>query len=241
MALGVIPIAVTEVHAGAAYEAEVADAANLGPWDLEPEVVMVLEPDLILLASDTQYGDMSKIAPTVLVPYGDMTAQERLAFLGEVLGRLDEAQAAFATYESAVSDGRARLMEAGLSGIAVSAMQVTDDGSFVVGDKHALGSVLYKELGLRAPDAVQSGIIDAGEYWGTPSMEVLAGYCGDYVFHLGEIAPSISANAVWRSIPAVSGGKVMVINTALTYYTDISSSIAMVNNVVDQLIDASSK
>ncbi len=241
VALNVIPVGISTVNEGAVYERELANVTVVGIWEFEPESIMELEPDLIILASDTQYDDMSKIAPTVLVPYGSMTTEERLTFLGEVLNRPDEAKAALAQYEAAVSEGKVKLVEAGLSDITVSAMQVTDELISVAGNKHALGTVLYDELGLKAPKAVQTDIIDAGEYWGGPSMEVLSNYCGDYVFHLGNISDSISGNAVWKSIPAVNQGNVMVMNSALTYYTDISSATAMVNNVVEQLLNTQNK
>lgn len=241
VALNVIPIGITEVHQGAAFESALAQSQSLSQWELEPEAVMALEPDLILLASDTQYEDMSKIAPTVLVPYGTMTMQERMAFLGEVLDRQDEANAALEKYQTAIADGKNKLAQAGLSEITISGMQVTDDAAFVVGDMHSLGTILYDGLGLKAPEAVQKDIIDAGEFWGAPSMELLTNYCGDYIFHMDEVPESVAANAVWQSIPAVSAGHVLVMKTALTYYADITSSTAMVNNVVEQLIAAKSK
>lgn len=237
VALDIIPIGITEVHKGAAFEELLTDAMNLSQWEFEPEEVMALEPDLIILASDTQYEDMSKIAPTILVPYGTMTREERMGFLGEVFGRAEGAQAALAEYNTAVSEGKAKLAQAGLGNVTISAMQVTEEQISVVGNKHSLGRILYDELGLKAPRAVQEEIIDAGEYWGGSSMEVLADYCGEYVFHMGDVSEDIAENAVWQSIPAVTENKVFIMDTAFTYYSDISSSIAMINNVVDQLLN----
>ncbi len=241
VALKTIPIGTTEVHEGAAYEQEVKDSANLGRWDFDLEEIMALEPDLIILASDTQYEDIKKIAPTVVVPYGSMTTEKRLEFMGELLNKSEEAMAAITEYESAISAGKEKLAAAGLSNSSVSAMQVTGEGISVAGNKHALGAVLYDELGLKAPDSVQTGIIDANEYWAAPSLETLSDYCGDYVFHLGDIPESIKENEVWKSISAVKNNRVLVMDTSLTYYTDISSTIAMINNVVDQLVNTSSK
>ncbi len=238
VALEVTPIGVTTINEGAAYENEIKDATDLGRWDFGLEDIMLLEPDLILLASDTQYEDISKIAPTVVVPYGTMTTAERLSFLGEVLSRPEEAEAATVAYYDALEEGKAKLVEAGLGDIVISAMLVTEDGTWVAGNKHALGQVLYDELGLKAPEALQTGIINAGEYWGTPSMEALADFCGDYIFHLGDLSESMSKNAVWNTIPAVKNERVLVMNTALTYYTDIYSGIAMVNDVVNQLLNS---
>jgi iron complex transport system substrate-binding protein len=239
VALKTIPIGITDVHEGAAYEQEVKNSTVLGQWEFEPEEVMALEPDLIILASDTQYDTIKKIAPTVVVPYGTMSTAERLEFMGELLNKSEEAIAAVTEYESAISAGKEKLADAGLSTISVSAMQVTGEGISVAGNKHALGAVLYDELGLKAPESVQTEIIDADEYWAAPSMETLSDYCGDYVFHLGEIPESIKENEVWKSIPAVKDNRVLVMDTSLTYYTDISSTIAMINNVVDQLVNTS--
>ncbi|WP_099204780.1 AraC family transcriptional regulator [Scatolibacter rhodanostii] len=238
VALGVIPIAVSEVLPGSVFQDELKDSAQLGQWDFDLEEVMSLEPDLIVSVNEEQYEELSKIAPTVLVPYGTMTTEERVAFMGEIFSKPNEAKAALKKYDDAIADGKAKLAEAEFGEATVSAMQVSDSSIAVAGDKHALGVILYKELGIKAPEIVQTSIIDAGEYWGGPSMEVLSDYCGDYIFHLGEVPESIAANAVWQSIPAVSAGKVLIMDTAITYYTDISSSTAMVNNVVEQLLNA---
>ncbi|WP_438347007.1 hypothetical protein ACP8HI_14885 [Paenibacillus sp. FA6] len=49
------------------------------------ESVMMLNPDLILVIGEDYVEKLSKIAPTVFIPYGDMTQDERITFIGEVL------------------------------------------------------------------------------------------------------------------------------------------------------------
>jgi iron complex transport system substrate-binding protein len=237
--LGIVPVGVSQVLPGAVFEESIKEATDLGSWDFELESVMALEPDLIISVNEGQYEDLSKIAPTVYVPYGTMTTEERITFLGEVLNRQEEAKQALTDYQTKVEAGRTKLKEAGLDNVSVTILQARDDGNSVAGSKHALGVIAYNELGLLPTETVQKEIIDKDEYWAAPSMEVLADYCGDYIIHLGEVPEAISSNEVWKSIPAVKDGRVVVADTALTYYTDILSSSTLVDTLVDSLIKAS--
>ena len=234
-ALGVTPVGVSEVHAGAAFEAAVAGAENLGSWDFDMEAVMALEPDLIITVNEGQYEELSKIAPTVMVPYGTMTTEERVGFVAQVLGREDAGAQVMAEYNAKVAQGRTQLQAAGIEGASVTILQVHDNGTNVAGDKHALGVLVYGELGLVPPEMVQSEIIDADAYWAQPSMEVLADYCGDMIIHLGQMQEVLADNGVWNAIPAVQNGYIMEADTALTYYTDILSSGVLVDTVVEKL------
>ncbi len=57
---------------------------------------------LIIVIDEEAAEKFSKIAPTVLVPYGDMTQDERITFIGEVLNRQDKAAEAISTYNTTV-------------------------------------------------------------------------------------------------------------------------------------------
>ncbi|WP_326512749.1 AraC family transcriptional regulator [Clostridium intestinale] len=236
---GVTPIGVSQVLEGAVFENNTKEATDLGSWDFEVEEVMSLEPDLIISVNEGQYEDLSKIAPTILVPYGDMTTEERVTFLGEVLNKQEEAKEIIADYKAKIEQGKEALKKAGIENVSVTILQTTDKINSVAGDKHALGILAYKELGLTPPDKVKNDIIDKNEYWAQPSLEVLSQYCGDYLIHLGPVLDSVNSSTVWSSIPAVKNKKIVIADTALTYYTDIQSSGALIDTLVDGLINIS--
>lgn len=243
VSLGVVPVGVSKAdYAGpdTAFSSHIAGSASVGEWDLEPEAVMGLEPDLIILAfSQSPYEDLSKIAPTVFVPYGEMSTEERISFIGEVLNRTEEAEKTIAAYKEKIQQGKQKLADAGLSSATVTIGQFNDNGSYIAGAKHAVGVAVYNELGLAAPEKIQSDIIDKDEYWGNISMEVLESYCGDYIITLNEVTESVEKNAIWQLIPAVKDSRIMSVDTAISWYTDIMSASALVDMIVDGLIAAS--
>lgn len=241
VAMGIIPVGVSQILEGAAFEKSVKDAVDLGSWDFEMESVMSLEPDLIITVNENQYDELSKIAPTIYVPYGTMTTEERITFLGEIFNKQDEAKKVLEDYSSKLEEAKAKLKEHNLDSANVTILQTQENGNSVAGAKHALGILVYKELGLLPPQKVQEEIIDKDEYWGQPSLEVLGEYCGDYLIHLGEVLESVSTNEVWKAIPAVKDEKVIIMDTALTYYTDVVSSGALIDEIADRIIAASEK
>ncbi|MFV0352552.1 MAG: ABC transporter substrate-binding protein [Oscillospiraceae bacterium] len=236
IALGVTPVGVSEILPGAVFEEDLKDAVDLGSWDFEMEEVMALEPDLIISVNEGQYEDLSKIAPTVLVPYGKMTTEERVTFMAELLGKEDMAQKILDEYNDKLQQAKEKMQAAGIEETTVTILQASDNGNALAGDKHALGVLVYKELGLVPPARVQTDIIDADAYWGQPSMEVLAEYCGDVMIHLGEVQDDIKTNAVWNAIPAIKNNQIFEVDTALTYYTDITSSGVLADTVSAELV-----
>ncbi|WAG50944.1 ABC transporter substrate-binding protein [Clostridium tagluense] len=74
ISLGIKPVGISEVYTGAAYHnitAGIKDLGHFGSWDVE--AVMLLKPDLIITINKEQSEKLSKIAPTVYVPYGDIS------------------------------------------------------------------------------------------------------------------------------------------------------------------------
>lgn len=240
VALGVTPLGVAKAEEGdakTAFADKIIESVSIESWELDAEEVMALEPDLIILAfSQDPYEDLSKIAPTVYVPYGDMTTEERIQFIGDVLNKPEAAETVLNSYKEKISTAKQTLQNVGLADAEVTIGQFGDDGSYIAGAKHAVGVVVYNELGLKVPGKVQTEIIDKDEYWGNVSMEVLETFCGDYIISLGEIPATLNDNAVWQSIPAVQNGKIIDTNTSITWYTDVISSGALIDIIVDELL-----
>lgn len=240
VSLGVEPLGVAKAEEGGentAFADKIMEAVEIESWNMDPEEIMALEPDLIILAfSEGPYESLSKIAPTIYVPYGDMTVEERIHLIGEALNKTEEAEAVLNAYEEKIEKTQKKLQDAGLSDATITIGQFGDSSNFIAGAKHAVGVVVYKELGVNVPKKVQTEIIDADEYWGDVSMEVLESYCGDYIISLGEIPPALSDNAVWKSIPAVQNDRIINVGTAITWYTDIMSSGVLIDIIVESLI-----
>ncbi|WP_270169017.1 AraC family transcriptional regulator [Paenibacillus sp. SYP-B4298] len=239
VALGINPVGISEVYDGAAFAGLVSEAADLG-WmpDWDGEDVMGLQPDLILVIGEEYVDKFSKIAPTVFVPYGEMTVDERITFMGEVLNRQEEAAAVLEEYKTTLETAKFKLIKAGFDQITVSVFEGGSDATMTVfGNKFGAGSVVYASLGLRAPKAVQTAILDKGIYNEVVSFEVLATYSGEFIIRNSyEGMADLSNDMIWNSLKAVQKNQVIEMDFGLNYYTDIYSAMAQINYVSSQLL-----
>ncbi|GGF79885.1 hypothetical protein GCM10010912_26100 [Paenibacillus albidus] len=243
LALGIKPIGVSDVYEGAAFEEELKDVQKLGAWfEASPEAVLALNPDLIIVASEETYETLHQIAPTVLVPYGEMSAEERVSFIGQIVGKEQEADKLFADFHAKVEESKQKLQNAGIYNKTVSIMEGGKDRSMVVVNSKQFGrgsQVIYEYLGMKAPEIVQQKIevstgADAPE---SVSFEVLADYSGDYIFRSSYTGMAdLSADPLWTGIPAVQEGHLINLDFGLSYYSDIYSMDAQLDYIVDSLL-----
>ncbi|QUL54196.1 AraC family transcriptional regulator [Paenibacillus tritici] len=236
VALGVTPLGVARATRGeteAVYSNQIKDSIKI---KMEPEDVMSLEPDLIILAwGEENYDDLSKIAPTIYVPYGDMTTEERIRFMGDILNKPAEAEAVLNAYASKIEEAKLAFTNAGLSDKTVTLGEFSDKSSSVAGAKHAVGVLIYNELQMKAPPKVQSDIIAADKYWGEVSMEALPAYMGDYLIALGDTEVPAD-QAIWKLLPAVQQNRIVMVGSSLSWSTDIMTSSALIDHIVNQLL-----
>jgi iron complex transport system substrate-binding protein len=236
VALGVTPLGVARAARDgkeAVFANQITDSIKIA---MEPEDVMTLEPDLIILAwGDENYEDLSKIAPTIYVPYGDMTTEERIHFIGDVLNKQEEAKAVLSAYAGKIEEAKLALQNAGLSDVTITMGEFSDKSNYIAGAKHAVGELVYNGLKMKAPSKVQTDIIDTDKYWGDISMEVLAAYIGDYLIAIGDTEIPTD-NAVWKSLPAVQHNRIISVGASLSWSTDIMTSSALIDHIVNQLL-----
>ncbi|WP_099204495.1 AraC family transcriptional regulator [Scatolibacter rhodanostii] len=233
IALGITPVATYDA-AGSAYAEKVA---SLPVWnEFESEEIMSYEPDLILVISDKEYDEASKIAPTVFVPFTELSMDERIAFLGEILNKEDEAKKLLADFNEKITSSKKQLEEKGILSKTFSIFESSSNGSiWVFGDKWGRGGdLVYSHLGLSAPKVIEDEIIAADQYREL-SMEVVGDYAGDYIIFSGELG-DLETNPVWNSIPAVEAGHIIPIDFTLFYDIDIYSSNVQLDYLMDALM-----
>lgn len=107
---------------------------------------------------------------------------------------------------------------------------------------NATGGIVYKELGLNAPETVQTNIIDKDTYSEMVSFEVLSEYSGDYIIrNTYEDMEDLSQDDIWKAIPAVKNNRVIGMEFGLSYYSDIYSATAQINYVTEALLEAAAQ
>ncbi|WP_340024051.1 AraC family transcriptional regulator [Paenibacillus sp. FSL K6-1096] len=244
LALGIKPIGVSDVSEGAAFEEELKDVQKLGTWfEANPEVILSLNPDLIIVPSEETYEALHSIAPTVLVPYEQMTTEERVCFIGHIFGKEDEAATLLSDFNSKVEESKQKLRDAGILGSTVSIMEGGAKRSMVVAMSKQYGrgsQVIYEYLGMKAPELLQAKFDSKTEAEGDSiSFEVLADYSGDYIFRSSyDGMADLTGDPLWNAIPAVKEGRLINIDFGLSYYSDIYSLDAQLNFIVEHLLAA---
>ncbi|WP_051464626.1 MULTISPECIES: ABC transporter substrate-binding protein [Clostridia] len=232
LALGVKPVATYNAR-GTAYEKEVAD---LPVWDkFESEEIMSYDPDLIFVVNQEQYDKVSKIAPTIMIPFTELSLEERVTYLGEVLNKEEEAKKALSEFKEKIGKAKETMKESGLDTMTYSIFDTSSDGRiFVYGDKWGRGGdLIYSQLKLKAPDVIQKDIIGKDQYREL-SIESVKEYAGDYIILSGELG-FLSDNPVWNSIPAVKAGHVIRIDHDLFYDIDLYSSNVQLDFLMKEL------
>ena len=233
IALGVVPVGVRSVFEGSAFGDVINDATSIEKWD--PEEIMTLEPDLIISVVKDEFEASSKIAPTVFIPFTEMSMEERVTFLGEVLNRQTEAEKAIREYYQKVEEAKVVLEQQGILDKKISIFFGDPTNVLVAGDKWGRGGdIIYNDLGFKAPDVIQSEII-GGDQYRDLSLEVLPQYVGDYIVF--DWDPKLfEQSTIWNSIPAYAEGRTIALDFGLFFYNDVYSQSRQLDFIVDNLL-----
>ncbi len=197
------------------------DVEDVGePLNLEK--ILELEPDLIVVMNDTQYEALSKIAPTVHIPYNTAkNIYETTKLFADLAGTPEVAEQVIGEFEAKAKEARERLKEVVDEKATVGIYELVNDGSFwIFGDNAGRGGqVFYNALGYAMPHPDKEG-----EQTLQLSMEVLPEYAADYMFltvydpdHTGEALRKLQESAIWRNLPAVQNNR-LFINDFDTWY-----------------------
>lgn len=134
--------------------------------DFDMEKILNLKPDLILALysgmTKDQYGELSKIAPTVGQPkdFADYGApwQEQTRMTGAALGKADEADKLIADIDAGFADVREAHPE--WTGKSVAVVDPFQPGQYAVFQKTDPKAAFMTEMGFAVPDAINEA---AGE------------------------------------------------------------------------------
>jgi iron complex transport system substrate-binding protein len=209
----------------------------------EAEEILKYDPDLIITYDAKDFEKLSKLAPVIVVPEGDVKTTDRLAFLGEATGRTTQAKEAIATFEKKLAEAKEKLSSGVFKDKNFSILQ--DWGRSTYGVMYETGSrggtLLYEYLGLSKPAKLEQLVKDSGKGRDSLSYEVASQYFGDYVlWFLKEGYDSEYAKTeIWNSIPAVKNGNIIEIPadySGLFYYSDVASMTGQLDFIVDKLL-----
>ncbi len=152
-ALGVTPVAVQNYHQEfPSYLKEpFKNTLKIGLAETPNfEMILTAQPDIIIAPiwwADKDYDQLSKIAPTVLLPQRDNWRDE-LRDIGEVLGKKDQAEKVIQDLQHKEAEAKEKL-HALVGNETVMYMMIMADGLVIYGENIDRGSFIHKKLGLK--------------------------------------------------------------------------------------------
>lgn len=237
LALGIHPVG-TSFNDDAVFEQELGDVTVVDAFELNPEAIMELDPDLIIWNNTDDYESLSRIAPTLARNYYDMEVKDRLAFFGEVFGVPEKAEKIMSDFEKKAEESKKQLSEKGLADKNVILLENQTKGILrAFGDDYGRGGeIIYQYLGLKAPERIQKEVMDQeGVNFIDISYETLKDYVGDYIFSDERIA-DLKGVEVWESLPAVKEGRLVQNSSGMFWFSDITSMNAQMDFIMDSLL-----
>lgn len=224
LALGVKPIGAPTHVLDNNYLGELqAGVEDLGsPFSIEK--VLEMAPDLIISADPEEVEQLSKIAPTIVIPwmYGDVFTQFKE--VANVLGKEKEADEWIARLDDKAAEGREKIAgKIGKDQVVSIFMTYEKDTLRLYGARN-IGHVLYRSLQLTPPSFIQEKLAKDPDFeefvYEDISMEKLPDYAGDKIIMLtyGEetqqkdsMLSQIEESSLWKSIDAVKNNDVYYI------------------------------
>ncbi|MDW7650660.1 MAG: ABC transporter substrate-binding protein [Bacillota bacterium] len=222
LAAGVVPVGVNNWNLDNPYfQPYFAGVEGLGEDEPNLEKILSLKPDLILGAewNEEIYEDLSKIAPTVLIPWMEHDVNEHLAIVADVLGKQAEAEAWLKSFEDLAQQKSQEMRNYVAEDETVLIFRIYPDSFSVYGDRN-MGHVFYRGLGLTPPQGIQELIGDEVGKLNQHkiSLEVLPEFSGDHlIVMVNDLAEAetqlaeIQKTMLWQNLPAVQNDKVYYI------------------------------
>lgn len=240
MALGVKPVGSTTFVLSNPLIGDVSDVTDVGvPPDAEK--ILSLEPDLIITTApfaevvEGGYEALKQIAPTIVVEQHNDPIKD-VEMFGDILGKQEEAQQRNEAFTKKIAEYKEKISPFVEADETFTILNVRPGAVFVYGDTNMGGNIIYKYLGLKPQEKVDTDVIN-GETWEI-SREVINDFIGDRLFvavnegaeeDMKEIEKLIQNSAAWKA------GKVYHINFDQFLYSDPISVDQQLDIIVDLL------
>ncbi|GGF61935.1 hypothetical protein GCM10010912_03850 [Paenibacillus albidus] len=216
LTLGVKPIGAGTASLNQAILKERTEGIeDIGDDSVALEKVAALEPDLIIRPNDKNYEQFSKIAPTIVIPWGAKELYAELREFGDLLGKTEEAEQAIKHYEDKLAEAKEKLTGVVKEGETVGVYEIWAKNFWVVGESFGRGTRnLFAGLGYQPPEFVKDKVMNGGPGLDM-SLETLPDAAADYMFVTvygteggDERAQEIMEGDLWKSLPAYKNNRI---------------------------------
>jgi iron complex transport system substrate-binding protein len=241
IALDTIPVGAPGLTLKNVYYKEalsgVEDTGTYG--EMNAEKIIAQNPDLIITGNNDSYETLSKIAPTVVVPYGELkNAHEELEYFGKLLGKEKEAAAWLSEYDTRIAAAKAKVDNAIPADASFSILENSEKTTWVYGDNFGRGGQpVYQALGRKPPTEVADEIME--KQWAELSNEVLSKYAGDYIILTSnhKTLEDFKADPIWSTLPAVKNNHMYVWKEERSWYYDPIAVLSQTEELADWLVN----
>lgn len=183
---------------------------NITSAETTLEQFTAAKPDLIVTITEANYDKYSKIAPTVYIQDGKRSDEDTFRYVADLVGKSKEAEDYITAFNEKVDSKKEEIQNI-VGDQTVSILEVWPQQIYTMGSHFARGgSILYDMWGLKAPEPIQSTMVDGDETYKVISLEALPEYAGDFVLYgvLDGTDPAfVTSSNLWNSLPAVQNGK----------------------------------
>lgn len=194
---------------------KIAGIADVGGYPYSLEKILALAPDLIITMDGHNYQQLSRIAPTIVIPWTSRDTYDQLRELAALLDRTAAAEEWIRGFE--IQEKQARAEIAGVLGDdeTVGVYEIWAKAFWVVNRYYGRGTRnLYQTLKLKPPASIDQYAL--GKKSGlNMSLELLPRYAADHIFLSVPAAEGgakrfqeITNSVIWRNLPAVKAGRV---------------------------------
>lgn len=195
------------------------------------EAVTELKPELIVTTSWQRpelNGSLQKIAPTLIVPYGDPLL--RFRELAATLSKQEQAESFIEKYQRRAAEVKAQIGDLIKPDETVGLYEPAADSVWVFSEFHGRGGYnLYRTLGFKPPASISKLVMGKGMIRQI-SVEQLPAYAADHMFisypfqtEGRSFVESFMKHSVWQNIPAYGRNRIYFLDRGLFHSSDALS------------------
>ncbi|EAC5199385.1 iron-hydroxamate ABC transporter substrate-binding protein [Listeria monocytogenes] len=227
-------------------EGRVDGIADIGD-PVSAEKVAELKPDLIIVSKEDEFEAMSKIAPTVLIPYAtSKNVEEDVRQIADLVGEKKAGEAWLDKFHQKAKESRAKLADKLDPNETVGIYEVQDKDFYVMGQNMGRGGqAIYNALQLKAPTKIQKDVLD-GQDWQKISLEVLPEFAADRMFVTSTSSGSakdgektlkdLTNSPIWKNLPTFKAGNVYQMDFDTMFYYDPLAVEGQLDIIVEKLL-----
>ncbi|ECQ9387004.1 iron-hydroxamate ABC transporter substrate-binding protein [Listeria monocytogenes] len=227
-------------------EGRVDGIADIGD-PVSAEKVAELKPDLIIVSKEDEFEAMSKIAPTVLIPYAtSKNVEEDVRQIADLVGEKKAGEAWLDKFHQKAKESRVKLADKLDPNETVGIYEVQDKDFYVMGQNMGRGGqAIYNALQLKAPAKIQKDVLD-GQDWQKISLEVLPEFAADRMFVTSTSSGSakdgektlkdLTNSPIWKNLPTFKAGNVYQMDFDTMFYYDPLAVEGQLDIIVEKLL-----